>query len=296
MIIIGCGYVGGLVAQALRDHGEAVTGVVRGAQSAGKLRALGVEPLRLDLEHDDLEGLRCGGESVFHFAPPPPQGVEDLAMARLIDSFDRRGHPRRLVYISTTGVYGDCAGAWIDETWPVRPAVDRARRRWDAENALRHWSEANGGELVILRVAGIYGMGRLPLDRIYRGLPLVRPDQAPYTNRIHVVDLVGTLVAAMDRGENGAVYNVSDGHPSSMTEYFLAVADAMGLPRPPLISMEEAPGQVSEGMLSYLMESRRLSNRKLREELGVELRYPTLADGLRAIMPPDRTPPGVATQ
>jgi len=285
IFIVGCGYVGARLVRQYLDRGDTVRALVRSAAGVKRLSGLPVRVLRRDLAFDELGDLKTAGVDCFHLAPPPSRGVEDIHTRRLVASFARAGHPRRLVYISTTGVYGDCAGAWVDETWPVRPAVDRARRRWDAENALRRWSEESGGELVILRVAGIYGMGRLPLDRIYRGLPLVRPEQAPFTNRIHVVDLVSVLVAAMDRGANGEVYNVSDGHPSNMTDYFLAVADTMGLPRPPLISLEEAPGQVSDGMLSYLMESRRLSNRKLREELGVTLRYPTLADGLGAIMP-----------
>jgi len=285
MIIIGCGYVGCLVAQALRDHGEAVTGVVRGAKSAGELRVSGIEPLQLDLAHDDLEGLRCSGESVFHFAPPPPHGVEDLAMARLIDSFDRRGHPRRLVYISTTGVYGDCGGAWVDEDRPAQPKAERARRRWDAEQRLRQWSRASGGELVILRVAGIYACDRLPLERIRSGAPVVASAEAPWSNRIHAEDLVVVCLAAMERAPNGALYNVCDGNPSTMTDYFLQVADAAGLPRPPEIPLAEAPGRVSAGMLSYLNESRRLSNRRMLDELGLRLRFPTLAAGLADCFP-----------
>lgn len=285
ILIIGCGYVGSRLARQYLDRRDTVRALVRSDAGVRRLSGLPVRVLRRDLALDDLADLRSGGVDCFHLAPPPGRGVEDIQTRRLVAAFAHAGHPRRLVYISTTSVYGDCGGAWIDETWPVRPAVDRARRRWDAENALRRWSDESGSELVILRVAGIYGTGRLPLNRIHQGLPLVRPEQAPYTNRIHVVDLVSVLMAAMARGRNRAVYNVSDGHPSRMTDYFLAVADAVGLPRPPLISIEEAAGQLSEGMLSYLAESRRLSNRKLLEGLGVELRYPTLADGLDAILP-----------
>jgi nucleoside-diphosphate-sugar epimerase len=111
----------------------------------------------------------------------------------------------------------------------------------------------------------------------------VRPEEAPFTNRIHVVDLVAALEAAMERAPSGGLYNACDGHPSTMTDYFLAVAGAAGLPPPPLIPLAEASGQLSEGMLSYLAESRRLSNRRLIEGLGLSLRYPTLADGLREL-------------
>jgi nucleoside-diphosphate-sugar epimerase len=129
-------------------------------------------------------------------------------------------------------------------------------------------------------VAGIYGPGRLPLERIRRGLPLVCEEEAPYSNRIHADDLVDTCVAAMERGRSGAVYNVCDGNPTTMTDYFFRVADATGLARPPVLSLEDAEGALSAGMMSYMRESRRLSNRRLREELGVVLAYPDLAAGL----------------
>ena len=283
--IIGCGYVGRRVAAALHQRGEPVTGIVRTADSAKAVAALGAEPLQLDLEHDALDELRCAGECVFHFAPPPGPGPADPAMARLLEAFDRVGHPRRLVYISTTGVYGDCAGAWVDETWPAKPLAERALRRWDAEQQLRRWSSDSGAELVILRVAGIYACDRLPLARIREAQPVVSIDEAPWSNRIHIDDLVAVCLAAMERAPAGALYNVCDGSPSTMTDYFCRVADAAGLPRPPQIPLADAPGRVSAGMLSYLRESRRLSNRRMCDDLGVRLRFPTLADGLDACFP-----------
>lgn len=285
MIIIGCGYVGRRVAGALVERGETVTGVVRSADSARAVRACGARALRLDLEQDDLDALPCAEERVFHFAPPPAQGTGDPGMARLLEAFGRRGHPRRLVYISTTGVYGDCGGAWVDENRPVRPRAGRALRRWDAERQLRRWSSASGSELVILRVAGIYACDRLPLERIRGAQPVVSRDEAPWSNRIHALDLVAVCLAAMARAPSGALYNVCDGNPSTMTDYFCRVADAAGLPRPPEIPLALAPGQVSAGMLSYLSESRRLSNRRMLTELGLRLRFPTLADGLADCFP-----------
>lgn len=282
LLILGCGYVGRRVAHEYLDRGARVLGVVRGEESRRALEADGIPALALDLGVDDLARLPLAGCRVFHFAPPPPQGVEDWGTRRLAAAFARSGHPRRLVYISTTGVYGDCGGAWVDETWPARPSVDRARRRWDAEQALRQWSRVSGAELLILRVAGIYGPERLPLERIRQGLPLVREAEAPFSNRIHVDDLVQVCIAAMERGAAGSVYNVCDGHPSTMTHYFFQIADAAGLPRPPVIPLAEVAGQLSAGMQSYMQESRRLSNRRIREELGVHLAYPTLAEGLPA--------------
>ncbi len=280
MLLIGCGYVGTRLARQYLNLGQSVTGVVRSAPGVARLMELGIPALAADLARDDLNGLPVRGSQVFHMAPPPASGTRDLHTRRLVDAFRSAGDPRRVVYISTTGVYGDCGGAWVDETWPARPAADRARRRWDAERTLTGWSQTTGGELIVLRVAGIYGPGRLPLERIRQAVPMVREAESPYSNRIHVDDLATVCMAAMERGQSGAVYNACDGSPSTMTDYFLAVADAAGLPRPPLIPMAGAAGPISEAMLSYLAESRRLSNRRLNEELGVVLRYPTLAEGL----------------
>lgn len=282
-LVIGCGYVGTRLARQYLAQGESVIGVTRTVTGLARLQTSGVPGLRRDLANDPLDDLPLADADLFHCAPPPASGTDDPHTRRLVDAFARVGHPRRVVYLSTTGVYGDCAGEWVDETWPARPVADRSLRRWDAEETLRRWSQASGRDLVILRVAGIYGPGRLPLERIRAGTPMVRPEEAPYTNRIHVDDLVAVCRAAMARGVAGAVYNACDGHPSTMAEYFQDVAAAAGLPSPPLISLAEAAAHLSGGMLSYLSESRRLRNERLREQLGVELRYPSLAAGLQAI-------------
>jgi nucleoside-diphosphate-sugar epimerase len=258
---------------------------VRNAESVQTLEHNGIPAGRCDLARDSLAALPFAGSRVFHLAPPPGNGVVDLHTRRLVAAFAHQAHPARVVYVSTTGVYGDCEGAWVDESWPARPAADRSRRRLDAEQTLRAWSRDSGGELVILRVAGIYGPGRLPLERIRRGLPLVRKEEAPYSNRIHADDLVEACVTAMERAPTGALYNVCDGHPSTMTDYFFRVADAAGLPRPPVLSLADAQDQLSAGMMSYMRESRRLSNRRLLEELAVRLRFPTLEEGLRDSLP-----------
>ena len=200
IFIIGCGYVGTRLARQYLDRNASVVGLVQSETGLARLAAAGVPARRLDLAADDLAALRLAGTRVFHLAPPPGQGQEDQHTRRLVAAFARAGHPRRVVYISTTGVYGDCRGAWVDESWPARPGVDRAHRRWDAEQTLRRWGRDSGGELVILRVAGIYGPGRLPLERIRQGLPLVRPEESPYSNRIQVDDLVTACSAAMERG------------------------------------------------------------------------------------------------
>ncbi len=285
MLIIGCGDIGRRVARHYTEQGIAVTGVVRSADSAADLQAEGIEPLQLDLDLDPLPTLPSKGRGLFYFSPPPNRAAEDPRMGRVLEALQRDGLPSRIVYISTTGVYGDCDGDWVDETRPTNPGADRARRRLDAEHRLRSWSAQTMTEQVVLRVAGIYGPDRLPLNRIREGLPLVRAEEAPYTNRIHEDDLVQICVAAMERPVAGEVFNVSDGSPGSMAEYFDAIAERAGLPAPPKIPMGEAAAKLSPGMLSYMRESRQLDNRKMLELLDVELRYPSLAEGLDSCFP-----------
>jgi nucleoside-diphosphate-sugar epimerase len=282
MFIVGCGYLGRRVAAAERACGGRVHALARSADSAQVLRALGIESVCGDLDDpQSLAGLDVAGQGVYYFAPPPAAGVHDSRMGAFLAAVRPRS-PRRIVYISTTGVYGDCQGEWVDETRAPNPGADRARRRLDAENQLRAFATRTACEVVILRVPGIYGPERLPLERLRKGLPLLREEEAPWSNRVHVDDLVAACLAAMDRGRAGAVYNVSDGHPSTMTDYFRRVAEALGLPRPPEVSRAEAGDRIDAGMLGYLAESKRIDNRRMREELGVVPRYPTLAEGLPA--------------
>ncbi len=284
-LILGCGHLGRLVAAERLGRGHQVLGVVRTASSSGQLRELGISAMQLDLDAPDPFKLPLENSILFYFVPPPKGGDLDTRVQRLISEFSRQGNPHRIVYLSTTGVYGDCKGAWVSEEQPVNPVVSRAKRRWDAECRFREWSSATGGELVILRVAGIYGPGKLPLERLRKGLPLVRAEESPWTNRIHISDLVQVCIAAMDRGRDGEVYNASDGSPGTMIDYFTRVADLASLPPPPAISLSQAQEQLSAGMLSYMRESRRLDNSKIRDDLGITLEYPTLEQGLPACLP-----------
>ncbi len=284
-LVVGCGDVGTRLACRLGP--ERVAALVRTPESAERLRKLGVAARTLDLDRDVGElPWSCGGRFVWYLVPPPRQGVTDDRMARFLALLQRTAPPRRLVYLGTTGVYGDCGGAWVDENRPPAPRVDRARRRLHAEQLLQQWHREGGGELVLLRTAGIYGPGKLPLERLRARRPMLAREHAPWTNRIHVEDLVEVLAAAMERGRDGAIYNVSDGQPGNMADYFDAVADAAGLPRPPRIRPGEAPERLSPGLRAYLAESRRIDNRKMLRELGVTLRHPTLAEGLAASLEP----------
>jgi nucleoside-diphosphate-sugar epimerase len=284
VLILGCGYVGRRLARQLRCEGAVVTGVVRSAESAKKLRALGVCAIEADLDAPTpIPPLPTAGAELYYFMPPPGNGEGDPRLRRMLATIDRTALPARIVYISTSGVYGDCHGDWVDETHALSPATPRARRRLDAETALREWSETTGVPIVILRVPGIYGPGKLPLERLRQRLPLLREADSPYTNRIQFDDLIAVCRAAMQRGQPGAAYNVSDGQPSNMTDYFNRIADRTGLPRPPVIGREDIDA-LNPGMRGFMEESKRLDNRRMREELGVELRYPTLEAGLEACL------------
>ncbi len=286
VLIVGCGYLGSRVAAHYLKRQCRVRCLVRTASSAQELAAQGIDAVALDLDLNDglPPSIRTADSRLFYFVPPPGQGDADPRVRRLIGALARSGQPRRVVYISTTGVYGDCAWRWIDERCPVRPAATRSRRRLDAETAWRKWQRDSGGELIILRVPGIYGPGRLPLQRLRDRVPVVRESESPWSNRIHVDDLLRVCTAAMERGCDGGIYNASDGNPSTMTDFFNRVADVYGLPRPPALSLAEAHTRLSPAMLSYLRESRRLSNLKVRKELGVDPLYPDLDSGLAACL------------
>jgi len=282
MLIVGCGDVGRKIALRALRNGEAVRCLVRSPESVALLSKAGMDAEAVDLDHQSpsLTG-RHDQQRIFYLAPPPASGSYDPRMQRFLSALSVGTH-HRIVYVSTTGVYGNCNGEWVDEHRPVDPQVDRARRRHDAEKQLCVWRQAGRGEVVILRVAGIYGPGKLPISRIKQQIPMIGEDEAPWTNRIHIDDLVTVCEAAMTSGADGEVYNVSDGNPGNMRDYFDRVADRYGLPRPPLVSLTQARATLSQGMLSYLAESRRLDNRKMIRELGVKLRYPDLASGLQA--------------
>ena len=286
VLIVGCGDIGRRVAVALQP--AQVAGVVATADSASRLEALGVEPLRMDLDRPlSPKKLPADGRQLFYFAPPPAQGEHDIRTSRVCEMLQEGNLPTRVVYLSTSAVYGDCGGAWIDEDAPLRPGTARGRRRLDAEIQWLAWSRRTGVPVVILRVPGIYAHDRLPIGRLRDGLPVLAAADSPFTNRIHADDLARVCIAAMQRGQPGAAYNVSDGQPTTMTDYFNRVADHLGLPRPPVVDRAAARQALSASMLSFLQESKRLDNRRMREQLGVALMYPDLAAGLAAA---DRVP------
>ncbi len=283
ILIVGCGDVGKRVAKLARAAGKQVSATFRLPEQAAMLEEFGILPVAADLDQPGpIAGLPTRGATVFYFVPPPGGGEIDTRVRVFCGSIEPGEEPDRIIYISTSGVYGNTGADWVTEETPVRPQTARARRRLDAETLLRGWGRAHGVAVIVLRVTGIYGPGRFPLDRLRAGQPVLREEEAPYTNRIHADDLAQVCLAAAERGDDGNLFNVSDGHPGTMTEYFNAVADAFDLPRPPQIGMTEAQGAMTPLMLSYLSESRRLDNRRMLDKLGVRLQFPTLIDGLRA--------------
>ena len=265
-----------------------VFALVRQPEAAIELRALGAVPVVGDL--DDRRSLRrlAGiADAVLHFAPPPQAGDGDPRMARLLAALAGRSSlPQGVVYISTTGVYGDCAGARVDETRPCRAQTARGRRRVDAERRLRAFGRRNQVRVALLRAPGIYAGDRLPLERLRRGDPVLAADEDVHTNHIHAEDLARIACLALFRAGPGRAYNASDDSGLRMGEYFDAVAERFGLARPPRMARAEIVHHLSPLTLSFMSESRRLDNRRLKRELRLRLRYPTVADGLRAATVP----------
>lgn len=285
ILIIGCGDIGLRVAHLWQAQGiTAIHALSHSPQRCTTLEQAGITVHIGNLDNDTtLQSLPTTGACVYYFTPPAEHGTQDSRIRNFINRC-REKLPQQVIYISTSGVYGDCKGAWVNEDTPPNPTTARSQRRLSAETQLLEWGRACNVSIVILRVGGIYGPGRLPLARIKQGLPILRRDLAPYSNRIHADDLAQVCVAAAKLGKNGRIYNVADGQSSTMSDYFLAVARAAGLPPPPELDWSAAEQQLSAEMLSYLHESRRLDTRRMREELKVELRYPTLEAGLKACL------------
>jgi nucleoside-diphosphate-sugar epimerase len=280
IFIAGCGDIGLRIAQLCRARGLAVTGLVASAAGVARLRDAGLAALQADLDVAPPPLPPLAQALVFYLVPPPRQGEGDPRLENLLAALPSA---RRLVYVSTSAVYGDCGGAWVDESAPLNPGTARGRRRLAAERLALAWGERRNVPVTTLRVPGIYGPGRLPRARLEKGLPVLREADSPWTNRIHADDLAAAALCVAEHGAAGAAYNVSDGRPTTMADYFNRCADLLGLPRPPQVSRAEAQAQLTPEMLSFLEESKRLDTRRLRA-LGWVPRYPALAEGLRGCL------------
>lgn len=282
-LIAGCGYVGTRFAR--REAGRRpLLALVRSPQSQATLEAAGLRTLRLDFDvAEDAAALTgaANGAAILYLAPPPDLGRTDPRLESFLCQLGN-ALPAVVVYISTTGVYGDAGGARVDESTPVAPGNDRSRRRVAAERTAQAWCAARDIRCVILRVPGIYGPHRLPLARLHRDEPALRDEDAGPGNRIHVDDLVAVIATAIDTPAARGIYNVTDGDPASTTAYLRLTAEAAGLAPPRLVSKDEAREVVPAGMLSFLLESRLVDNRRMLDDLGIRLQYPTAQSGVLA--------------
>ncbi len=283
LLIVGCGDIGLRVLRLLVPRWR-VLALTSSPERCALLRGRGAVPLLGNLDEPATLG-RLGGlaDAVLHLAPPPGQGATDPRTRALLAALARSGRVRRLVYASTSGVYGDCAGARFDETRAVRPATDRARRRVDAEAQVRWFGRRSGAIVSILRIPGIYATDRPgghPRERLLRGTPVLVEADDVYTNHIHADDLARVCVAALLGGAPQRVLHASDDTELKMGDYFDMAAKVCGLAPPRRITRVEAAATLGAMQLSFMSESRRLDNWRLKSELRLKLRYPTVAQGL----------------
>jgi nucleoside-diphosphate-sugar epimerase len=290
VLIVGCGDVGQRAARALGQGRRArLLALTTDAHRREALRAQGITPLVGDLDHPaSLQRLAGVATRVLHLAPPPagegPDWWLDPRTRALAHALWRRSAPLTVVYASTSGVYGDCAGRWVGEATPVQPRTPRAWRRVDAEAMVRWWGRITGSRSTVLRIPGIYAPDReggTPRARLERGTPVLRAQDDIYTNHIHADDLARACALALWRARPQRVVNVVDDTRLKMGDYFDLAADLYGLPRPPRIARDAAGDQLPLMLLSFMNESRRLHNRRMKTELRLRLRYPTVAEGLR---------------
>ncbi|HZF19741.1 MAG TPA: NAD-dependent epimerase/dehydratase family protein [Burkholderiales bacterium] len=283
LLIVGCGDIARRALPLLEPR-HRLCALVRSADP--ELAARGVEQIEGDLDApESLVRLAGRAERVVHLAPPAHTGPGDPRTRNLLAALSAKSGamlPRRFVYLSTSGVYGDCAGERVDETRPPRPQTGRAMRRLDAERAVSDWGAREGVGVVILRVPGIYAPDRLPLERLARGIPALRAEDDVYSNHIHADDLAAIVALVLHAPHASGIYNASDDSEIKAGDWLDLVADRAGLARPHRVSRAEAERVVPADLLSFMSESRRLSNGRLKTQLGARLRYATVVEGLAA--------------
>lgn len=282
IFIAGCGYIGERIAKLYRKSGADVTCMVRSPEHAARLESAGLTAVVSTLDDQGtIPTFNLADHILFYLVPPPGGGTADSRARNFIAHISRSVRPTRIVYMSATSVYSETGGGVVTEESPTNPVAAMGKRRLDAEAAFLEYGAAHAVPVVILRVSGIYGPGRLPLMQISQGQPLLREEECGPSNRIHADDLASICLAASN-AEHNDIFNISDGNPSSMTAYFNACADVLNLPRQRQVTLAEARLVMSPLMYSYVSESRIVSNSRMLERLNVTLRYPSLLEGLPA--------------
>ena len=294
MLIVGCGDVGLRAARSL-DRRVLLRALSSSPSRIEALRSAGIVPLAGNLDQPATVRRLAGiATRVIHLAPPAQEHSgpwwRDFRTQGLLRALSRRARPSALVYASTSGVYGDCGGALVTEARPPNPRTPRAQRRRDAERMLRNFGRRTGVRVSMLRVPGIYGPGRSggPRERLLLAAPVLRPEDDVYTNHVHADDLARMAIAALWRGAPQRTYNANDDSQLKVGEYYDLAADLFELPRPKRVPRASAEHALSLNSLSFLDESRRLSNVRLKTELRVRLRYPTVAEGIREMVKESR--------
>ncbi len=284
LLIIGCGDVGQRVVRVQRH--VRVVALTSSPDRVMALRAQGVTPVVGNLDVPaSLQRLAGWATRVLHLAPPPLQGYTDPRTLALTRMLMRRSAPLSVVYGSTSGVYGDCAGAWVNENRMVKPITPRAQRRVDAEARVRHLGclRSSPVRVSVLRIPGIYAPDReggTPRERLLRGTLVLAQADDVFTNHIHADDLARACQLALWRGKPQRVYNVNDDSQMRMGDYFDMAAGLYALAKPPRISRAQAQTELPAMQLSFMSESRRMVNTRMKRELRLQLRYADVKDGL----------------
>ena len=281
LLLVGCGDIALRVADKLKKK-YLLFGLIRSQHRVLDLRSRGIVPVMGDL--DDLNSLqKISGisDDILHLAPPSPTGLIDRRTINLLHTIKSSGIlPQRLIYISTTAVYGDAKGNWVSETHSPNPKTDRGIRRLNAEKLIRKFGSDSGVGVSLLRVPGIYSKDRLPLTRLRSKMPLIRDKDDSYSNHVHVSDLVRIVLAALRKGKSGRIYNVCDDSSLKVGQYFDIIAKGYGFDKPRRLNLRDAEKEIPGSVFSFMRESRRVNNSRLKSELVKNFCYPSVSDGI----------------